>query len=349
MTPSFDLRPYVFLAPFFFMALIAVRFRRPLWERLLWFNCMFLAREEALLLAIPLILLELTNDDELGLRKRSVLALSLNWLAWVLLTLGFFTWTGYHNSLFEQRWSLWQILVLCGMGGIVVGVLLLRKLRPNVFPRHSLQVAAYSSVFIPLGFQFLTSDVSDSFSPTLSWLIQTLCNPRYSLYFVAALGLLLFWRDRHTEVPSKGKLMLAGSLLLIFVSVGVFAFAGVVRTGTYYQRQTAPARQVLALRDSTDKYQTCILVDYRTHQAFADYQNVFVYNRLPWEIAPGEGRYYPANYQIVQKLVNERIEYVVMSKESAEDVNGFLMNPQNTVRLFENERFAVLKLNLQSK
>jgi hypothetical protein len=344
MTPSFDLRPYVFLAPFFFMSLIAVRFQRPLWERLLCFNCMFLAREEALLLAIPLILLQLTIDDEPGLRKRSVLALSLSWLAWVSLTLGFFKWTGYHSSLFEQPWNLLQILVLCGVGLLVLGVLSLRKLRPPAFSRRRLQIAAYSSVFIPLAFHFFSSEVPDSFSPTLSWLIQTLCTPRYSLYFVATLGLLLFWREGRAPVPSKWQLGLAASVLLTFLGVGMFALAGIVRTGIYYQRQIAPAREVFALRNSTDKYLSCILVDYQTHQAFADYQNVFVYNRLPWEMAPGEGRYYPANSQIVQTLIKDRIEYVVLSKESAEDVNGFLINPQNTVPLFETERFVALKL-----
>jgi hypothetical protein len=305
---------------------------------------MFLAREEALLLAVPLILLELTIDDEPDLRKQSVLALSISWLAWVSLTLGFFKWTGYHNSLLEQRWSLWQILVLCGMALLVLGVLSLRKFRPHTFSRRQLQIAAYSSVFIPLGFQFLTSEVPDSFSRTLSWLMQTFCTPRYSLYFVAVLGLLLCWREGRARARSKWQLGLAASLLLTFLSVGMFALAGIVRTGIYYRRQISPAREVFALRDSTDKYQTCILVDYQTHQAFADYQNVFVYNRLPWEMAPGEGRYYPANSQIVQTLINDRIEYIVVSKESAEDVNGFLINSQKTIPLFQNDKFMALRV-----
>lgn len=42
-----DLKTLSVLSPLFLIALLAIHFRRPLRERLLWFNSLFFVREEA--------------------------------------------------------------------------------------------------------------------------------------------------------------------------------------------------------------------------------------------------------------------------------------------------------------
>ncbi|MDX6611661.1 MAG: hypothetical protein QOD75_847 [Blastocatellia bacterium] len=344
LTPAFDLRPYIFLTPFFFMTLIAMKLSRPWWERLLWFNCMFLAREEALILAPTFILLAIVWDDDDALHRRTVVSFTIAWIVWGLLTLGFFKWTAYPTAPFHEHPDLFRILLLCGIGLVALALAFSKKVRRQSLWRRPLQIAAYSTVLVPLGFQIFDED-RNAFTFSAEWLAQTIFSPRYALHAVALLGLLLVWRKNVVE-GSKAPRVVLVSVAVCLLALGVVSPWGSARMGAGYLRQIGPARDIFALRESTDKYETSILTDYATHQAFADYQNVYVYNRLPWDTTPGEGRYYPANSQIVQALVNERIEYVVVSKESAADVEAYhVENRQETVSLFENEKFFGVRIS----
>ena len=326
------------------MSLIAIRFSRPLWERLLWFNCLFLAREEALILAPTLILLAIVMDEDDSLHRKTMWGFSIAWLIWGMLTLAFFKWTGYPRASFPPPSGLFPILILVGILLLALAVGCARKLREKSSWRRPLQMAAYATIFISLGMEVF-NDEQQVLSSFTNWMAQTLFSPRYALHWVALLGLLLVWRKRSSEAVSKPQRLVFGLVAVIFLTLGIFAQSGVVRMSDRYLRELEPARSVFALRASTDKYQSHILVDYATHQAFADYQNVYVYNRLPWTMTPGAGRYYPANNQVVQTLVDEKIEFIVASKESAATVEDFLIRSrQQGVRLFENEKFFGVRI-----
>jgi hypothetical protein len=101
----------------------------------------------------------------------------------------------------------------------------------------------------------------------------------------------------------------------------------------------------LNLRKSTEKHKTRILADYATLQAFADYQYVYAYPRLPWRVVPGEGRHYPANKLALQALLNDQIDYIVVSKTSMDAVDDLVQQGGlRTVTVFDNSKFVALRL-----
>jgi len=88
---AYDLRPFALLAPLYAMAVLSIQYRRPLAERLLWFNLMFLAREEALVLGIFVWAFALRMERD-GDRGRVNLGYGITWAAWAAATAAFYWW-----------------------------------------------------------------------------------------------------------------------------------------------------------------------------------------------------------------------------------------------------------------
>lgn len=360
LMPSFDLRPYIFLAPFFLLSLLSITFSRPLWEIFLWFNAMFLAREEALILGMVILCYAFIRFKEHPLRRKITTFLFLSLSIWALVTFSFFVWCGYpteiHQLILEPFYLIrifyiykpivLFIATLCGITILSITVFCWRYLRKKPYYQRILEIVSISVVFLPLGYQFVRSELPNILSPSLGWMARVVLSPKYYLYFLAILGLgvisLPYVRGNNC---SRARLILLALLSTLFLSLNIIAPQGMPKLYAKYFDDLKSASDVLALRKLTDKYQSWILVDYSTHQAFYDYQHVYAYNRLPWQVVPGESRYYPANRPIVQRIVNEHIEYAVVSKDSYGIINDFLSDGGlSGVKLFENDRFVGIRI-----
>jgi hypothetical protein len=162
---------------------------------------------------------------------------------------------------------------------------------------------------------------------------------------VALLGLtiIIVFPLLNRNAKSKSLPIATAFFCLLFVGINIIAPSGILKSYAAYQNQLRSANDVWGIRKVTDKYKSWILVDYSTHQAFYDYQHVYAYNRLPWDVTPGVARYYPANRQIVQSIVEKDIEYIVVSKESYSLVSEFLSQGGLVgVKLFENDEFVAV-------
>ena len=359
---AFDLRPFAFLAPFFALTMIALEFDRPVREIAVFFGGMFLAREEALVfgaIVIGYAALRMWGSP----RWRSVVAsLCSIWAAALVLIASYFWWTGYRNTLAPRFAALWAsaaehwtvtvgifAVLLALTAGVAWG---LRKAftvwRVGEIQRvpRWLQVATYCAVFPPLAMQFLRERSEELAALDTVQIGRVLSTPRFGLH-LAAVVILFVILQRLTTAPSSRQVLNAAAVVGVAISalVAVSAPFGYRARIAALATQSHSAAQVLALRNGTDKYKTEVLTDYSTFQAFADYQHVYSYERLPSYLVDGPARFFPANQGSVQALIDGRVQYVVVSRASMRDIESFLAKSGvRTTTEFANAEFVALQL-----
>ena len=352
LVPSYDLRPYIFLAPFFLLSFLSIAFRRPSWEIVLWFNTLFLAREEAIILGVVLLIHAFVKFKD-G-RQRLIATLFVSWLLWLITILLFVYWCGYSIKVFDPTgkfYSFKTVLLFVGTGLVcVIGIVATLGrgwLREKLSSQKVLEIVSISVIFLPFLYMFCKKEVYGIMSPSLDWLESVLFSPRYFLYFVAllCLGVILLQNVEEKKYEKVGS--------AIFVVVGLLSFSmniasshGIYQSYAQYEKEIESVKKVWEIRELTDKYTSGILVDEYVYQAFYDYQYVYVYNNLPWHVIPGVGRFYPANNGIVQRLVDERMEYIVANTSNYDIINGFLAQKKRIVGvdLFKDKNFFALQI-----
>ena len=72
---------------------------------------------------------------------------------------------------------------------------------------------------------------------------------------------------------------------------------------------------------------------------------MFVYNRLPWYLVKGKSRYYPQNTSALARLLESKVEYVVISRQSLGDIQTLLESAgQQVIHTEENEAYTIMQL-----
>jgi hypothetical protein len=360
-TPSYDLRPYIFLAPFFVLLILSLTFSRPLWERLLWLNFLFLAREEAIILGACSIAYAFFSIADPSLRKKTVLFMTAVWLFWTSLTGVYFSWTGYPTPYLNSPAGLYQraidwllkgplnlaIAIILGVALLVVFLLSVKTLSRRNAYHPIIILAVYSTILAILLYQWFTTNIAGS-SVTLSGLVDDLLfSERYMLHFGALLVLILLCWLFFRRVNSWSVIVAMGLLEVCFVVASLVArsrgFPIILSTAIAGERT---AGDVLALRQSTNRYETWILTDFATHQAFYDYEHVYIYNRLPAQIVTHNTQFYSADGDIVQELAEKYTEYIVISKGSESTINAILTKGNlTTTKLFDDGQYEALRIN----
>ncbi len=347
-TVAYDLRPRILFAPFLTLSVLSVLYRRPFIEKLICISLLFLAREEAVLFAVVIIAMNLFSAGD---RRRALMetgAFVLLCCGYVLLMGMYFKWTGYgigSSSLSESLPSLSPYLVT-SIGLLIsiaaVGIFLWKQ---NKLKLHSLfQLLAFASIAIPLSVQLKTE--VDKWKLTGGNLLQIaaqrfLFSEKVILYFIVILlAAAMLWRL--IGAPQKRKAFhqvwagLVGLLLItsLIRNVGLFQL---------YQNQISNADVVFKTAQSANPYQTRVLTDEKTYQAFYNYEHAILYSRLPWSLAQ-EQRFFPENLPILLPLLPE-VEFIVISRNSNKDVLAFLATENIRFSVVdENEDYSVLKV-----
>lgn len=354
LVPSYDLRPYIFLAPFFLLSFLSIAFSRSWREIALWFNVLFLAREESLILGLVLLFYAVAKWR--GEKPRHVKILLFSWLFWLGAIVIFVYWCGYPTKIF-LAFSKFRIhneiiffaffLVLCTIGMILAAMPRFRRMFDKLGShQHALETAPFVVLFIPLTYIFCRHEVYNIMSPSLDWLEKMFCSPRYFLYFVILLcfGIIVLQHNGRKIYKKVGSAVFF-IICLFFFMINTVSPHGIFRSYSQYKNELEAADKVWAIRNLTNKYETQILVDQDVYQVFCDYRYVYVYNRLPWHVIPGPGRFYPANSAVVQRLVDEHIEYVVASMSSYNIIDRFLAHNQLAgASLFTDSHYFGLRI-----
>lgn len=350
-TASFDLRPFAFLAPVFALLIFSIHFDRPHWEKILFFNCLLLIREEAMIFAFGALLYtaarEYTQSKKLFVAK----IFTINWLVWVGILFLYYGWTGYASV--KYLYAFLRIsrgkFILNGIGLIFffglpyLSLFIIKKRNQQLFS-SLLIIFTYSLVFIPLFMGFLPFF---SLSNLNYFIIMILLSPRFSFLYIPLLVFFVLLWDMFLSNRKKIVLMLITAIIMgyFIVSTSQAAYSKFRK----FAAEREPAEIVFSIRENTDKYKTGILCDYNTYQTFYDYENVFCYNRLPSYLISGADRYYPYNVKYLQQLIKEKVDYVVLAlageKIAANREIIKLLNLHKIPIHASNERYIIYKID----
>lgn len=102
---------------------------------------------------------------------------------------------------------------------------------------------------------------------------------------------------------------------------------------------------IFEFRQRLDPTQTHTLCDYTTHQAFYDFEYLYVYERLPAYLIPSQERLYPANIAALTRLLHEEIEYIIISRGEQATIDDLIARAGIAARvrpLAANDRYVIL-------
>ena len=204
------------------------------------------------------------------------------------------------------------------------------------------------SVLPPLVIQFYREELhwfqTETFLPAVMAAVRDLFFlPKTTLLFCACLLLLLqIWDVTQT---AKARRTIMTGMLVVLVASAALNITTRVQEIREYQQIIPHARVLITLRGVTDPVSSALLTDYATNQAFYDYDQQYVLERLPADIVQGDERFYPQNLPVLKRIVQSEVEYVAVSVENKERVSQLLVELAITPEILaENERFVVMRL-----
>jgi hypothetical protein len=335
---SFDLRPRTFLVPAVVILLIAVLYKRPLWEKVLALLFLISAREEAILITPFIILIDWLGVQPGKSPRKSALTLVSLWLAGAATAFVFFEW-----GEFEQRgriflslanyWFWVIIAVLLGAGLLLLAIKYYRSHTDQPQSRWPLQLAAYLPVIALVGGSSLLAYLNAYDQATLSGLLKYLSSEflytaRLSVLFSVLFGLVgLLWLGIKPAHRRFGNLIL---LTLVLVSAaGLFTIYPQVNEtyGKTLDRVLYPehAAEIMQLRTETDIYNTIVLYDTHTMTAFCDYEHGYALERSPYYLVQDKEKLnYPDNLETLKSLLTGKIELIAIHRTNQQTVDDLL-------------------------
>lgn len=347
---TFDLRPFSLLMPLFMLAALSVIFRRPRRETLFLFNALFLVREEALIFGVVVLLVALAVDQRLlssprspDARRPPIEVMVACYVAWTAIEIAYFAWCGYGNVQPLAVPLAIAGFALIGGGAVVLAARRLRR-GPGAMDRLLfLPPLTVMLVFPPLVLQQVFDrdlvNHPDLFFYAPMYALHAGC---VLLALVATWSALRSLRARRTWVGI--------ALALVVVALGALvapSHRAPLSQLSLCRARSVDAEIVFDVRDETSPLVTSILTDQATFQAFYDYENVIVYERLPWHVVPGEERRWPRNQARLEALLEEQIAWVVVSRASHADVGHIIEGARldGSVQLVaENDHYEVYRV-----
>lgn len=351
---AYDLRHYIFLTPFFITAVLALFLERSSFEKLFFFNLLFFAREEALILGCVVIFYAIATArtvDTRGILRSLIPWYLVCYAFWYAAIVSYFIWTGYRQEAPFITQALLPIgFLVLGCAAIVV----LRKFTDRIIPQKSRELSGFIALLLSFGPFIYHGGVWRQVD-----FYSILYFNRYFLYAgcgflsIAALWPLLSKRSARIFMLSC---VCFACVFFIYANSPMMKMANHVsfreRPITVkikdYLKLKKNGQLVHTISNNLDYRTNFILTDYKTHQAFYDFENVIVYQRLPWYLAQGSDRYYPKNKMVLQELLRSKIEYIVISKGSYKDVQKEIRATglQEHVKMIDrNKSFLILTLS----
>ncbi len=349
-----DLRPRMLFAAAWSLAVLAVVYRRPFLEKLAGIGLLLAIREEGILLGGFVIALNFVlMKGRPGRRLQTLLFLGLETAA-AAAFLAFMAWGGYTrvDSAYNPLGFVWTFLsnpLLLALSILLLGAVLLGfygyKKRAGM--DAALLLTIYLGAAALTGAQWLRDTARAFLSLTEAnaglwqYVLAAFTNETTSLVaYISILGLALGWsfsRGRARRILSG----LVAGLAVLFALITAAYMPGQV---AQWRQNLAPARLVWDFTAGHDRYQTKVLLDYATYQAFYNFDQVIVYNRLPvWDTLP-EKRYYPQNKAAVAVQIQKGIAYAVIGRESLANVQELAsLAGVRATELEANERYVILQ------
>jgi hypothetical protein len=350
---SFDIRPRIFLIPALITLVLAIHYRRPFREQNLLFIAFLLTREEAVILA-PIIILYAHLHNRIDQKKSHTFPFILTWCAAVASISLYYRWTRYTHidrvanpfTFFSQNAITLALLVF--FSGIYL-YFILRARRKGSAPIdfYRLEIATLLLLMVPTSFEasrFLTVRFIEPqpLPAAISYSVRDLLlAPNFTIIFAILLLGSLITHERF----NFGRVAAASFALMVFIfaAIQILVGAGSLQK---YQVEARQSQMVFDLRQVSDSHRTGILADYRTSQAFNDYEMLYVLDRLPWSVvADRKARYYPENISTLGDLLSKDIKYIAVLNANANKVIPILTGREISFTLYEqNGTYSIYEI-----
>jgi len=338
-----DLRPFSFLTPFFILSILSIHFKRPAIETTVFVILLLLSREESLFFSIIVIAYSVFYREIGEENTNRVKFLTPIYLVFLFSNSLYFVWieNEYKSGPYHFYGLIFASIFIASLfllkKGSITAIFKTTRINQNAFP-----VIAYCLIFIPLTYHYLRVN-GFAFSHK-----DILFSPRYNMYFVFLL-ILSFISWPIIKTSSKRRLLKALRVFFFIsmtLSLFFLAYFVAIKSPNVIDKYKE-SNLIHQTRQVTNKYKTHILCDYATYQAFYDYENVIVYNRLPYYLVESyHKRYYPNNKNILQKLLREDVEYIVISRENIKIINDLLIksNTKAPIYIENTSLYHVIRL-----
>ena len=81
-------------------------------------------------------------------------------------------------------------------------------------------------------------------------------------------------------------------------------------------------------------------------QAHYDFENAYVFHRLPWHPAPGDERIYNANFDLLVSLAEEELDYIIVRRSMQPSILDLLAHTDvGYETIFEDENVLIFELD----
>ena len=354
-TTSGDLRTRLLFASAWALAVLAVFMERPFLERLVFLAFLPFIREEGILLGAILTALNLIRPAKQPGRLVQTAAFLAILGAALAAFVAFMAWGGYTrvdviynpiNRILQSRLGGWLGLAGVGLAGLVY------RLRKEPRRLEALLLGGvYSLVLILTGLQF-ASEFSLWYAdrlaqgPVQAWDIYSFTLTGYDCWLFYSAAILLFVLGGMRLGPRLRKPLLASGGVFVLLMLATTAITLPPQLANWGEN-AIQAGLVWEFKSGHDPYQTRLLVDFSTYQAFYNFEHVMVYNRLPvWMVYPNlMERFYPQNREMAARMIAKGIDYAVIARASQENVRELAhMAGRQLVEIAANREYLVFQL-----
>lgn len=326
-TITADLRPRMLFVSAWCLIIFSIQLEKPFWEKFLFFGFLLFIREEGIILGLFIILLNFIKMKDRRERWLQTFVFVAADIFAFGLFLAFMNWGEYFrvdfvydpirllNSFLTQNLS----LVLCGFALIVAAIIVVWKKHKSQF-NNLLLLLVY---FIPVAITLIQviRDASNWYNYATEagifnywdFYLQVISASGSSLFFYMILVfLVILFEYLHKKYSSILQVILF-ILYLVFLAT---TFVSTPKKISEMVSKIPNAKLVWEFKTNHDRYKTNVLLDYATYQAFYDFNKVIVYNRLPSTMVLPDDRFMPKSIPFLIPLLQERMEYAVISRES---------------------------------
>lgn len=365
-----EIRPRLLFSAFIPLTFLAIHYKRPLLEKVLFFIGLLAIREEGIIFGFILIIYSAIQFSDDKNEKRTIQILSLIYFIYVLVVFWyFFIYTSFpydeKNSIFSIFTTRPTLLVSLLIVGLVYVVLIkglwrisiskkvykLWNFELNKYGTPISKILVFSLFFLPIIVTSISRMISVSPEErTITILYYSLklllSYYAYSIIFIFLLLLFVIIWDEIPFQKCRDYLLLIMTVLFI---ISLFIFHRTHPNFFDYFSATPenqPAALLMDLRDVTDPYETNILVGYHECSFFYDYNNLFVYWLLPVDIFGSWRRGYPHNSGVLTNLMDDVIDYIAVSKSDLIRLESIINATQVDMSVFaENEKIIILEID----
>lgn len=165
------------------------------------------------------------------------------------------------------------------------------------------------------------------------------------LWIVLLLVLLDLWSKPWPPAVRRRGLAFVTGLCVVLISLNFVGTQSVVALLNQCANRIGREKFVWSARDEIPRGAN-VMADYDTLQAFTDFPQVSVFDRMPMSLAGGSKRFYPKNKPVLSRLLSGSTTYLILSRKNADELPEILTSEaqERLTVIGANERFKLLFL-----